>query len=98
MAQHDYVIDNQTFPNTRADINNLASAIVSNNSGSTAPSTTFAYQYWYDTSVNILKIRNADNDAWISLMTFNQTNDTVTFAGTVTESDPQALAFAIALG
>ena len=33
MAQHDYVIDNQTFPNTRSDINNVLQAIVSANSG-----------------------------------------------------------------
>ena len=98
MAQHDYVIDNQTFPNTRADINSALAAIVSSNSGATAPATTYAYQLWYDTSTDILKIRNADDDAWISLIDFDQTADTATFSGTVVESDPQALAFAIALG
>ena len=67
MAQHDYVIDNQTFPNTRTDINNVLQAIVSANSGGSAPSTTYAYQLWYDTGNNILKIRNADNDAFINL-------------------------------
>ena len=29
MAQHDFVIDNQTFPNFRTDLNNAWSAIVS---------------------------------------------------------------------
>ena len=76
MAQHDYVIDNQTFPATRTDINNVLQAIVSANSGGTQPSTMYAYQLWYDSGNNILKIRNADNDAWISLFTFNQTADT----------------------
>ena len=98
MAQHDYVIDNQTFPNTRTDINNALSAIVSNNAGATAPSTTYAYQLWYDTTADILKIRNADDDAWISLIDFDQTADTATLSGTVVESDPQAVALAIALG
>ena len=55
MAQHDYVIDNQTFPNTRTDINNVLQAIVSANSGGTQPSTRYAYQLWYDTGNNILK-------------------------------------------
>lgn len=82
MAQHDYTIDNQTFPSYRTDHNNSLSAIVSNNSGSSAPSTTYAYQWWYDTNTNILKIRNADNDAWINIGTFNQTNDTVVLVGT----------------
>ena len=76
MAQHDYVIDNQTFPNTRTDINNVLQAIVSANSGGTQPSTMYAYQLWYDSGNNILKIRNADNDAWISLFTFDQSADT----------------------
>ena len=82
MAQHDYTIDNQTFPSYRTDHNNSLSAIVSNNSGASAPSTTYAYQWWYDTSTNILKLRNADNDAWINIGTFDQTNDTVTLVGT----------------
>ena len=82
MAQHDYTIDNQTFPSYRTDHNNSLSAIVSNNSGATEPSTTYAYQWWYDTSSNILKLRNADNDAWINIGTFNQTNDTVVLVGT----------------
>ena len=33
MAQHDYVIDNSTGANVRADINNALLAISSNNSG-----------------------------------------------------------------
>ena len=96
MAQHDYNIANQTFPNTRTDINNVLAAIVSNNSGSTAPSTTYAYQLWYDTSTNILKIRNADNDAFINLFTFNQTTDSV--VQVQGEVDPTVVALAIALG
>jgi hypothetical protein len=78
MAQHDYVIANQTFPATRTDLNNAFGAIVSQNSGATAPSTTYAYQLWYDTSTNKLKQRNADNDAWIDLFNVNQTTDVAT--------------------
>ena len=76
MAEHDYVIANQTFPSYRNDHNNSLSAIVSKNSKATEPSTTYSYMWWYDTANDILKIRNADNDAWISLFTFNQTTDT----------------------
>ena len=79
MATHDYVIDNQTFPATRTDLNNVLSAIVSNNSNSTAPTTTYAYMWWYDISTTTLKFRNADNDAWVSFATFNMANDTVNF-------------------
>jgi len=54
MANHDYVISNQTFPATRTDLNNALSAIVTNNSSSSEPSTKYAYQWWYDTSSNTL--------------------------------------------
>ena len=76
MAQHDYVIENQTFPATRTDINNALGAVVSTNAGASAPSTTYAYQLWYDTGNDDLKMRNADNDAWIALFSFDQTADT----------------------
>lgn len=93
MATHDYNIANAGFPATRSDINNVLSAIVSNNSNATAPSTTYAYQWWYDTSTDTLKFRNADNDAWISFATFNMTNDTVNLVDSavdiVTDTTPQ---------
>jgi hypothetical protein len=75
MAQHDYVIDNQTAPNFRADLNNALAAIVSTNSGS-EPSTTYANMLWYDTAANILKMRNEADDAWINLGTSDQTGNT----------------------
>ena len=76
MAEHDYVIANQAFPATRADINLVLQAILTQNSKATAPSTTAANMIWYDTANNIIKVRNEDDDAWISLWTLNQTADT----------------------
>ena len=66
MAQHDYNIANQTAPNARTDINNALNAIATNNSGGSAPSTTFASQWWYDTGANLLRIRNEANTGWIT--------------------------------
>jgi hypothetical protein len=43
MAEHDFVIDNDSASAARADINSALLAIVSNNSKATAPTTTFAY-------------------------------------------------------
>lgn len=83
MAQHDYIIDNQTFPNTRADINSALAAVVSQNSGATAPSTTYAYQLWYDTTTDKLKIRNANDDAWIEMFGFDQVGDTASITGNI---------------
>ena len=75
MAQHDYNIANQTAANARTDINNVLSAIATNNSGTSAPSTTFANQWWYDTDDFILYIRANGNDAWIPVAYLDQTND-----------------------
>ena len=67
MAQHDYVIANQSGLAFRADLNNALAAIVSQNSGTSEPSTTFAYQPWADTTNGLFKIRNAANSGWITL-------------------------------
>lgn len=83
MSQHDFIISNQGFPAFRSDLNDGLQALASLSSGASAPSTTYANQLWYDTTNDILKIRNEDNDAWISIVTLNQTTDAVSsFANT----------------
>lgn len=94
MAQHDYSIANQTASNARTDINNALSAIVSNNSGASAPSTTYANQWWYDTSTNKLKFRNEANTAWIEIGELNQTSNT--FNGGMPSGAVQAFAMSTA--
>ena len=74
MAQHDYVLDNQPGLNFRNDLNNALAAIVTINSGTSAPATTYAFQLWADTLNNLLKIRNAANSAWITIGTLGSTN------------------------
>ena len=79
MSQNDFTIANQTFPNTRADINSALQALASTSSGSSAPSTTFANQFFYNTTSNLLQIRNEANDAFITIAELDQTNDTVEY-------------------
>jgi len=71
MATHDYVIANQTGANTRSDLNNAFSAIVSNNSSATEPTTTYAFMWWADTANDLLKQRNAADSAWINILTLS---------------------------
>ena len=90
MAQHDYVIDNGTGAAVRSDLNNAFAAIVTHNSGATAPSPTYAYMLWADTTTNLLKLRNGANSAWITVGDLTATNlglaslASPTFTGTAT--------------
>lgn len=66
MSQHDYNIANGGGAAVRADLNLALAAVLSQNSGATAPTTTKPFMPWYDTTTGILKIRNAADDAWVT--------------------------------
>jgi len=78
MAQSDMNIANQGFPAFRADLNAALAALVSNSSGATAPSATFPHQFWVDTSASpsVLKQRNLNDDAWVTIGSINETTGT----------------------
>jgi hypothetical protein len=78
LSQHDYVIDNQSAPSARADINAVLQAIATTNSGATAPVNTFANMLWYDTAANQLKKRNEADSAWLILGTIDDIGGTFT--------------------
>ena len=101
MAQHDYIIANQGFPSFRSDLNSALQALASTSNGTSAPSTTYAYQLWVDTTTagsNKFYIRNSANSGNIEIGTINQTAGT--FAANVTGgvTEDTVVALAIALG
>lgn len=67
MTAHDLNIANQSFPATRADINNVIAALSNLQSNATAPTTTYAGMLWYDTANAVIKQRNVANSAWVTL-------------------------------
>jgi len=71
MSQHSHTIANATGAAVRADLNLVLAAIATNNSGTSAPATTFAFQWWADTTTGLLKIRNAANSAWVTVGTLS---------------------------
>jgi len=73
MATHDYDIANQSGAAFRTDLNNALAAIQSNNSNSSSPATTVAYQWWADTTNGVLKIRNSSNNDWVELLQLDGT-------------------------
>ncbi len=79
MAQHDYSIANGSGAAVRSDLNNALSAIVSQNSGTTEPTTTYAYMRWADTTAGVMKMRNGANNAWITLYQLDGEWSTIAF-------------------
>ena len=93
MAQHDYTIANQGFPATRSDINNVLSAISTNNSGTSAPSTQYAGQFWIDTTASTWTMYIHDGADDIPFATIDTSANTVNFTDSaldvVTDTTPQ---------
>jgi hypothetical protein len=67
MPQGDLVVANQSGAAFRSDVNAQLLALGTLQSGAAQPSTTYAYQWWADTTTGLLKLRNAANNAWITL-------------------------------
>ena len=85
-AQHDMAItvdDANTGATVRAAISSALQALAGLSSGATEPSTTYAYQLWADTTTGLLKIRNAANTAWVTLVTLSDPSATTSVEGIV---------------
>lgn len=74
MAQADGVIANGTGSAVRSDLNGQLAALFTNHSGSTEPSTTYAFQWWADTNSGLLKLRDSSNSSWVTVGTLASTN------------------------
>lgn len=81
MANHDYVINNQSASSFRSDLNGALQAILTQNSSASAPATTAANMLWYDTTNKQIKKRNEADSAWITLGTVNEVAGTFTPTG-----------------
>ena len=79
MSQSDYVVSNGTGAAVRSDINGQLAAIVTQNSGATEPTTTYAYMRWADTTAGVMKMRNGANSAWITLYQLDGEWSTIAF-------------------
>ena len=88
MAQHDYDIENSSFPAFRTNLNGVLSAINSSNSGSSRPSSAVAGTIWLDTSgaatAQLLKLYDGADD--ILLGTVNFTANTVDWSDSSIET------------
>ena len=78
MAQGDYLIQNQSFPSFRSDLNSTLEAINTSNSGTSRPSSAVAGTVWLDTtSATTPTLKFFDGTDDISLATLDYTANTV---------------------
>jgi hypothetical protein len=97
MAQGDYLIQNQSFPSFRSDLNSTLEAINTSNSGTSRPSSAVAGTIWLDTSggasAYVLKFFDGSDDISLanidtSANTVNWLDSTVSF-DIVSDTTPQ---------
>lgn len=94
-------IDNQAFATFRSTMNASFSALNSGHIGSSRPSSAEAGTIWLDNSVaNTITMKLYDGADDLTLFSVNTSTNVVTLPATVTitEADPSAIPFAIALG
>lgn len=77
MSTHDYVINDQTTPAFRSDLNAALAAIATNNSSTSAPTTTYAGMWWLDTTNNYIKLRDVNDANWIIVGELDNTNSRI---------------------
>ena len=99
----DVVLANQGFASFRTELNNILGALNTQHVGSSAPSSVATGTYWGDSGASgFLKVRINDGSDNIELFSINTTSNAITstmsVTGTISETDPNALPLALALG
>ena len=102
MAQVSQVtLDNQAFSTFRANLNNSINALNSQHIGSSRPSSAVAGTIWLDNSAtNTISMKLFDGSDDLELFSINTSTNAISLPSgiSVTETDPSAIPFAIALG
>ena len=99
----DVVLANQGFASFRTELNNILGALNTMHVGSSAPGSVATGTIWVDNATtNTLKVKINDGSDNVELFQINTSTNAVTstmsVTGTISETDPNALPLAIALG
>jgi len=99
----DVTLNNQAFGSFRSELNSILGALNTMHIGSSAPSSVATGTMWVDNGTSgTLKVRINDGSDNIELFSINTTSNaissTMSVTGTISETDPNALPLAIALG
>ena len=94
-------LDNQAFSTFRSNLNNSMNALNSQHIGSSRPASAVAVTIWLDNSVaNTIAMKLYDGTDDLELFSINTSTNAITLPSgiSITETDPSAIPFAIALG
>ena len=99
----DVVLANQGFASFRTELNNILGALNTSHVGSSAPSSVAQGTIWVDSGTSgVLKVKINDGSDNVELFKINISSNAITstmsVTGTISETDPNALPLAIALG
>ena len=99
----DVVLANQGFASFRAELNNILGALNTMHLGTSAPGSVAQGTLWIDSSSSgVLKLMMNDGSDNVELLQVNISSNAISsnmsVTGTISETDPQAAALAIALG
>ncbi len=99
----DVTLDNQGFASFRTELNNIIGALNTSHVGSSAPGSVATGTIWVDSGTSgVLKVKINDGSDNVELFQINISSNAVTstmsVTGTISETDPNALPLAIALG
>ena len=99
----DVVLANQGFASFRTELNNILAALNSTHVGSSSPSSAVSGSIFVDNATtNVLKVKIFDGSDDVELFQINTSTNAVTstmsVTGTISETDPNALPLALALG
>lgn len=67
MSQSTLTVNDGSGSSVLTQLNAALQALATSSSGTAAPTTTYPYQFWADTTNNLWKMRNAGNTAWVTL-------------------------------
>ena len=99
----DVSLANQGFSAFRTELNNILGALNTSHVGSSAPASVAQGTIWVDSGTSgVLKVKINDGSDNVELfqinISSNEITSTMSVTGTISETDPNALPLALALG
>lgn len=91
MTQSNFDLANSNGATFRGNVNTALQALATQSSGGSAPTTTYPYMWWRNSSTGVLYQRNAANSAWVEADDASLTNYLASWSGALLQTLKQKL-------